>query len=50
MKHPNIMDLKLGIKKLKKGSNKYDNNTSLSHKVRINGMSIRQYSTTQRKA
>ncbi len=43
MKQPNIMDLKLGIKKLKKGSTKYDNNTTLSHKVRINGLSITQY-------
>lgn len=42
MKHPNIMDLKLGIKKCKKKLKKFENCTTISHKVRINGMSIRQ--------
>lgn len=36
------MDLKLGVKKNLKNVSKFKNNTTLSHKVRINGLSVRQ--------
>jgi len=35
---PNIIDLKLGIKKYKKSNDKFANTTTNSHKFRINGM------------
>ncbi len=42
-KYPNIIDIKLGIKKKMKSKEKYDNNTTLSHCFRINGLSVRQF-------
>ena len=42
-KYPNIIDIKLGIKKKMKSKEKYDNNTTLSHSFRINGLSVRQF-------
>ena len=37
---PNILDLKLGQKKFKKSSVKFESSTTNSHNFRINGMMI----------
>ena len=41
--YPNIIDLKLGMKIKPKSMSKYNNNTTISHKVRINGFSVKQF-------
>ncbi len=37
---PNIIDLKLGVKKAKKSNVKYENSTTDAYHFRINGMMV----------
>jgi len=37
---PNIIDLKLGVKKSKKSNIKFEKTTTNSHKFRINGLVV----------
>jgi len=43
LKYPNIIDIKLGIKKHFKNKDKLKDSTTFSHKFRINGLSVKQF-------